>query len=437
MAGEFSNRAAIQSGQFAQLAKLLSAILPANPFYTRKLGDAGVTADLESLEDFFRLAPFTTKQELAADQLANAPYGSNLTFPLYQYTRCHQTSGSTGAPLRWLDTPESWHWMLDNWEIVHRLGGTSHSDTVFFAFSFGPFIGFWTAFESALRLGCLCLPGGGMNTVARLHAIMDQSVTVLCCTPTYAIHLAEVAAREKIDLLHSKVKTLNVAGEPGGSVPATRRQLGELWPHARIYDHHGMTEIGPVTFECPARPGVLHVIESSFIPEVIDPATGAHVAPGHSGELVLTNLGRTGSPLLRYRTGDLVKPAVPPHPSHSTHAPPCACGRHDLALEGGILGRTDDMVVIRGVNVFPGAVEEIMRACGGIAEYRVRVSRANALAELNVEVEPDASCLDADALVRRLEHAFENSLSLRVPVKAVLPGALPRFEMKAQRWVRA
>ena len=435
MPGEFPNRAVLASGQFTQLARLLGAILPANPFYARKLGDAGITADLESLEDFFRRVPCTTKAELAADHRANPPYGSNLTFPLYQYTRCHQTSGTSGAPLRWLDTTESWNWMLDNWEIVHRLAGTSHSDTVFFAFSFGPFLGFWTAFESALRLGCLCLPGGGMNTVARLRAIMEERVTVLCCTPTYAIHLAEVAAREGIDLRHSKVKTLVVAGEPGGSVPATRRQLEQLWPHARVFDHHGMTEVGPVTFECPARPGVLHVIESAFIPEVIDPATGAHVGPGQTGELILTNLGRTGSPLLRYRTGDLVKIALP-LANHAAHPHPCACGRHDLALDGGILGRTDDMVVIRGVNIFPSAIEDIIRTCGGVAEYRVHVSRARALAELRVEIEPDAGCLDAASLVRRLEHVFENAFALRVPVQLVAPSTLPRFELKAQRWVK-
>ena len=435
MAAEFPHRAVLASGQFTQLAQLLAAILPDNPFYARKLGAAGVTPGIESLEEFFRRVPFTTKQELAEDHRANPPYGSNLTVPLYQYTRCHQTSGSSGAPLRWLDTPESWNWMLANWEVVHRLAGTSHSDTVFFAFSFGPFLGFWAAFESALRLGCLCLPGGGQSSVARLRAILDQNVTVLCCTPTYALHLGEVAAREKLDLRHSKVKALVVAGEPGGSVPATRRQLEELWPHARVFDHHGMTEIGPVTFECPARPGVLHVMESAFIPEVLDLVTGAPVAPGQAGELILTNLGRTGSPLLRYRTGDLVRVALP-HANHSAHPHPCLCGRYDLALDGGILGRTDDMLVIRGVNVFPSAVEDILRNCGGIAEYRVRVSRARALAELSLEVEPDAGCLDSDSLVRRLEHAFANAFALRVPVKFVAPGALPRFEMKAQRWVR-
>ena len=433
MAGAFPNRSAIASTQLAQLRALLSALLPANPFYAQKLSAAGVAADLPSLAEFSRRVPFTTKSELVEDQRMHPPYGTNLTFPLAHYTRCHQTSGTSGAPLRWLDTPESWARMLDNWAEVFRAANVTRADRMFFAFSFGPFLGFWTAFESALRIGCRCLPGGGMNSIARLRTILDNEATVLCCTPTYAIHLAEVAAQEKISLATAKVKTLIVAGEPGGSVPATRQRLEQLWPGARVCDHHGMTEIGPVTFECPARPGVLHVIESSYFPEIINPQTGLVAAPGETGELVLTNLGRTGSPLLRYRTGDLVQPEIP-NSEPETH--PCSCGRFDLALEGGIRGRTDDMVVVRGVNVFPGAVEEIIRASGGVAEFRVRVVQVRALAELSVEIEPVADCADPRALARQLEGAFDNAFALRVPVTTVAPGTLPRFEMKARRWVK-
>src|SRR6185436_19484283 len=158
-----------------------------------------------------------------------------------------------------------------------------------------------------------------------------------------------------------------------------RDRIASVWPGARVFDHHGMTEIGPVTFECPERPGILHVIESSYIPEVINPGTGDAAGPGEAGELVLTSLGRLGSPLIRYRTGDLVKPA-------STEV--CNCGRTDMALEGGVLGRVDDMVVVRGVNIYPAAVEEIIRKVGGVAEYRVEVITTPTLAELSIAVEP-------------------------------------------------
>jgi phenylacetate-CoA ligase len=194
-----------------------------------------------------------------------------------------------------------------------------------------------------------------------------------------------------------------------------------------VFDHHGMTEVGPVTYECPAQPGVLHVIESAFLPEIVDPQTGEPVPAGEKGELILTTLVRTGSPLLRYRTGDLVcaaKDAV------------CKCGRHDLALAGGIIGRVDDMVVVRGVNVYPSAVEETLRRFPEIAEYQVVLTTANSLNELNVKIEPAEHCADVDSLLRRVENAFQTNFSLRVPVVAVNTGSLPRFEMKAKRWIK-
>ena len=428
----FPARSAIASSQREQLRRLLAALVPANSFYTQKLSRAGVAAKLRSLDEFSEKFPFTTKQEFAEDQHLHPPFGTNLTFPLERYTRFHQTSGTTGAPLRWLDTPESWNWMVENWIEILRAAGASSGDRVFFAFSFGPFIGFWLAYEAAQRIGCLCLPGGGLSSAARLRVMMENDATVLCCTPTYALRLAEVAAEEKIDLRAARVKTIVVAGEPGGSIPALRARLQELWHGARVFDHHGMTETGPVTHECPKQPGVLHVLEPAYFAEVIDPS-GKPVAPGERGELVLTTLGRTGSPLLRYRTGDLVKPV----PQASTFNPqPCKCGRHTLALQGGILGRTDDMVIVRGVNVFPSAVEDIIRASGDVTEYQVTVSNARSLTELSVQIELRSGCPDPSALVKRLEKSFEDAFALRVPVKTVPAGTLPRFEMKAKRWIK-
>lgn len=429
MASEiFPKRHVIAQRQAEALQTLLRAVLPANRFYAAKYEAAGVPPKVSVLGHFYEHFPFTTKAELAADQAANPIYGTNLTYPLDRYTRCHQTSGTSGTPLRWLDTPESWDWMAGNWQTVLRAANVTRDDTVFFAFSFGPFLGFWLAFEAALKLGCRCLPGGGMSTAARVRAILDNRATVLCCTPTYALHLAEVAAAEKIDLSASAVKTIIVAGEPGGSIPGTRARLETLWRGARIQDHHGMTEVGPVTYECPVRPRVLHVMEGSYIAEIIDPATGQHVHSGDAGELVLTTLGRLGSPLIRYRTGDLVRSALDSH---------CECGRNELALEGGILGRTDDMVCIRGVNVYPSAVEEILRVHGGVAEYQVQVNRTDALAEITLRAEPLPSVTNAAAFAGELEGALQTAFNLRIPVTAVAAGSLPRFEMKAKRWLQA
>jgi phenylacetate-CoA ligase len=426
-ASRFPDRGAIEARQIETLRALLAALLPDNPFYSAKFRAAGMDPDLASLDQFYERAPFTFKQELIEDQRDHYPYGSNLTYPLERYTRFSQTSGTTGQPMRWLDTPESWVWMLDNWAQVYRAADVTAEDRIFFAFSFGPFLGFWTAFEAAARLGCLSFPGGGMRSGARLRTLIDTGATVLCCTPTYAIRLAEVAAEEKIDLAAAKVRKIIVAGEPGGSIPGTRTHIEKLWQGARVVDHHGMTEVGPVSYGCPQRPGVLHVIESSYIAEVIDPASGRAVPPGGKGELVLTNLGRVGSPLLRFRTGDVVEGAPDGR---------CECGTYERALAGGILGRTDDMVVVRGVNVYPSAVEDILRTCDGVAEYRVEIRTDHAMPELSIQVEPAPDHQDAATLAHRIEAALRNAFALRISVSSVPYGKLPRFETKAQRWVR-
>ena len=410
-----------------KLNRLLRLSIADNDFYRPRLEAVRELLPLDSMEAFYRLVPFTSKDEWIADQKLNPPYGTNLTFPLEAYSRCHQTSGTTGNPMRWLDTPETWDSMLDAWGRVFHGAGTQLSDRVFFAFSFGPFLGFWTAFESAQKLGLFCLSGGGMTTETRLKAIRENQCTVLCCTPTYALRLGEVARECGYASDAFKLHTIIVAGEPGGSLPAVRDQLRELWPNAKVYDHHGMTEVGPVSYECPKHPCRLHIIEDAFIAEVIDPKSMDPVKPGQKGELVLTTLDRVGSPLIRYRTGDLVE-ALP--------LGQCDCGSDDLALEGGIIGRCDDMVVVRGVNIYPSAIDQIVRECGGIAEYRVEVKMVRNLAELDVTIEPETDVEDVDGLVAKLARAFQLSLALRVPVKPILPGSLPRFEMKAKRWHR-
>ncbi len=352
--------------------------------------------------------PFTTKTELAEDFAAHPPYGTNLTFPRSRYTRFCQTSGTTGKPLAILDTPESWDWMLSNWARIYREAGVLPGDCIYFAFSFGPFLGFWTAFEAAAKYGALCIPGGGLSSAARLGAMMTHRPRVLCCTPTYALHLADVAMKEGVK---AQVEKIIVAGEPGGSIPSVRERISAAWNGAEVLDHYGMTEVGPVAYQRPGEPNVLHIIEESYFAEVIDPATLALVPDGTVGELVLTPLGRISWPLLRYRTGDLV------------------CRRGN-ALEGGIIGRADDMVVVRGVNIYPSAVDAVVRGIPEIVEYRVTVAKRSEMAELSIEIEtPDSSA------AARLERALTEAFTLRIPVYRA--DGLPRFELKARRWVHS
>ena len=423
----FPDRPQIEAEQTSRLNTLLTLLISDNRFYSDRIRKTGLRPESCNLQDFRTRMPPTLKEDLVRDQAAHPPYGTNLTFPLDRYSRFCQTSGTSGAPLRWLDTPDSWGWMLDNWETVYQVSGISPSDRIFFAFSFAPFLGFWTAFDAAQKMGCLCLPGGGLSTPARLRILLDQQATAICCTPTYAIRLAEVASNEGMRLEESGVRTIFAAGEPGASIPATRSRIESLWQGARVVDQHGMTEVGPVSFGCPQRDGVLHIIESAYLPEVIDPDSGAPVGPGERGELVLTTLGRSASPLLRYRTGDLVESAA---------ISPCACGRSDLALPGGILGRTDDMVIVRGVNIFPSAIEAILRGMPEVAEYRVEVRQVRGGEDLAIQVEPTHPSSDQEKLGAGLEQRLREVLSIRIPVSLVAPDTLPRFEMKAQRWIR-
>jgi phenylacetate-CoA ligase len=421
----------IRRAQLASLNELLKAVVPANPFYTSKVLQAGAPDHFSSFDEFTSAFPFTTKQEIAQDQRDHSPYGRNLTFPLEAYSRLHQTSGTTGKPLRWLDTPQTWDMLVDCWTEVYRAAGVTHKDSCYFAFSFGPFLGFWLAFDAGARIGCLCIPGGGQTSLGRLQTILDLKATVLLCTPSYAIHLAEVAAHERIDLTKSHVRLIMVAGEAGGSIPATRQQIERLWPGARVSDHHGMTEVGAVTYECPAHPCRLHVIDWAYYAEVLNPETQQPVPLGTAGELILTTLKRVGSPLLRYRTGDLVKSAA-----HHATGEPCACGSFNTAFEGGILGRTDDMVVVRGVNVYPSAIEQIVREFPEVAEYRAHIHKKGAMTELHLVIEPFANVKNSAALVALVEKSLQATLNLRIPVTSAPPDSLPRAELKARRWIK-
>jgi phenylacetate-CoA ligase len=356
---------------------------------------------------------------LIADQEGQPPYGQILTYPVSRYCRLYQTSGTLGRPLRWLDTPESWAWTIDCWKTIYEVAGIEKGDRLFLPFSFGPFLGFWTAFDAATRLGFLCMPGGGMSSVARLRFLLDNQATVLLCTPTYALRLLEVARQEQVSLAGNAVRALIVAGEPGGSIPTTRERIESGW-NARVFDHSGMTETGPCSIECRENPGGLHLLEEHYIGEVIEPGGDKPVTEGNVGELVLTNLGRAGSPLIRYRTGDLVR--VDPQP--------CPCGRPWLRLAGGILERVDDMIHIRGNNLYPSALEALIRRFAEVAEYRVEVDQTTALADLRIEIEPVAGA-SGPVLADRITRAIRGELLFRAQVVAV--PSLPRFEMKARR----
>jgi len=421
-------RAELEARQLIKLRALVADVQSGNRFWQPRLQQAGITAEsLTSLADLQRL-PTLHKADLSADQAASPPYGTNLTRPIAEYTRLHQTSGTTtGQPLRWLDTPRNWDGLMECWRQIYRLMPLRPDHRCCFPFSFGPFLGFWAGFEAAVAQSRFAIAAGGLSSEARLKLIADNQINLVGCTPTYALRLIEVASAQQVDLKSLGVDTILVAGEPGGNVPAIRDRITAAWG-ARVVDHWGMTEIGPLGVTAAETPDELTILETECIAEILHADRDEPVTPGDLGELVITTLARPDSPVFRYRTGDLVQAVTTPDPS----------GRALLRLAGGVLGRSDDMLIIRGNNVFPSSVEAVIREFEDVVEYRLVVTKVREMQQLRIELEPTAD-LDAPAqtsLARRVTHGMKDRLNFHPEVVTVPPGSLPRFEMKAKRLVR-
>ena len=405
--------------QLTRFHKMLAQVLETNAFYKQKLTDAGINLPdgIQTISDYQQL-PFTTKDELSSNQVSHPPYGTNLTFPLEHYTCLHQTSGTTGSPLRWLDTKESWDWWGKCWRDIYDAAGITSVDRFMIAFSFGPFIGFWSAYHGAQQLGVLTLANGGFTSEQRIRAILSNDVTVVICTPTYALRLAEVAEQEGIDLNKDSIVRVTIhAGEPGASLPATKQRIEERWG-AHAYDHAGATEVGAWGVMCRPQAGV-HLNEDEFICEVLDTETDT---PSDEGELVITNLGRVGMPVIRYRTGDYVK----------LKPTPCECGSQHRVLDGGVIGRIDNAIIIRGLNVYPATIENIILKFPDVIEFAVRAYKTETLDELEVQIETTNPNPTDTALA--ITSAIRDALGLRAIVKVVPHRSLPRYELKSKRF---
>jgi len=420
---ETLDRESLGELQSEKLRALIGRI-KANEFYRQKAATAELELErissIEQLHDF----PFTTKAELAQDQTDHPPFGRWRTYPLAQYRYFHQTSGTTGRPLKLLDTAEDWDWWSRCWAQVYRAAGVTESDIVFCAFSFGPYISHWASIAGAWHTGALAISGGGMRTEQRLQTILENNCTVLVCTPTYALHLAEVAKNSGFDISSSSIRVGIHAGEPGASQPNIKSAIEQAWGET-CFDHAGATEAGAWAFECEAQCGAIHLNESEFVFDVIDPHTLEPVSEGARGELVVTNLGRTGMPVLRYRTGDLVE----------LTREPCPCGRSFVRIKGGVLGRTDDMLIVRGVNLYPSAIDNLIRGLGFVVEYEVLIRRVSSMDDLLVRMEI-AERTQAETARVSLEHAFRRQMGIRVAVEIAPSGSLPRYEFKARRYKR-
>lgn len=387
---ETLEREQLEQLQLAKLRDVVAWTLESAPWQGARLRDAGVTPEsLQTLDDVRRI-PFLTRDEWMATQLEDPPFGELLAHPREGAIRYHTTSGTSGRrPLAVLDGPKDWEWIAEMWCYAFWGFGVRPKDTVFLAFSYGTFVGFWGAHYACEKIGALVLAGGNQTTEARVRTIMDTGATVVCSTPTYALRMAQEAEALRIDLAAGPVERLILSGEPAGSIPATKALIEEQWG-AKAADTAGMTEIGTlVMFECEHQPGGAHVIEDHYFEEVIDPASGEPVPYGEEGERVVTSFGRGFIPVLRYRTRDLVR-KVP--------ASTCPCGRGFDIYDGGIRGRVDDMKVVRGTNVYPRAIEEIVRSVDGLEEFQIRLYTAEGVRD-EIEVLLECPTLTEDAPV--------------------------------------
>jgi phenylacetate-CoA ligase len=421
-------RQQIEALQVRKLRNLVAWADAKVPWHSQRFRKAGLAADsIKSLEDLQRI-PMMTRDEWMQAQLEKPPFGPLLAVPEEVAIRYHLTSGTTGRiPIQVLDSLKDWEWIAEMWCYGFWGFGIRPADIVFFAFSYGTFVGFWGAHYASEKIGCLVLPGGNMTTEARVKQILNMKATVVCSTPTYALRMAQEARTMGVDLKGSPVKRLILSGEPAGSIPATKRLIEEEWG-AKAADTAGMTEVGTIMiFECEKQPGGTHIIEDHYIEEVVDPLTGAPVPYGEQGERLITSFGRGFIPVLRYRTRDLVV-RVP--------ASKCTCGRTFDIYEGGIRGRVDDMKLVRGTNVYPRAVEAIVREYREIDEFRIHLYTADGIRdEIEVLVEiPGSEPAKADRIVNDLQKSLaEAHEGLRFGVNKVDNGSLPRFELKAKR----
>ncbi len=423
---ETASRETLENTQITKLKSLLDKVYQSNPFYGRKFKEHGVSPkDVKTLDDIVKL-PFTQKIEFQEDQEKNPSFGTNLTEPFENYVRYLQTTGTTGRPLKWLDTKESWEWSVRCSAMSLWAAGVRPPDVVFFPFGFGPHAAYWGLFEGALQTGAMAIPGGGWDTLQRLECIVDNRVTVLACTPTYALRLAEVAREKNIDIRNSAVRIIVDGGEPGAMVPSLKKRIETSW-NAKFYDYIGLTEVRAHSFQCTMQESAVHMIESEFIFEVIDPDTGAHVKEGETGELVLTNLGRSCSPAIRFRTHDMVR----------VKKGPCPCGRTFRMLDGGILGRKDDMIIIRGLNVFPAMVGNIVQKYLSVGdEYRIVAYTKGSLSQLKILLDLcDESRKSREQIEKDIISDLRSSLELRVEVEIVAPNTLERSDYKSKRFI--
>jgi len=362
------------------------------------------------------------------------PYGDLLAVPPERVTTFRQTSGTTGRPVYQGDTWQDWEWWQECWSYLLYAQGYRDDDRVFFPFGYNIFVAFWAAHYAAEKMGCEVVPGGVLDTEARLEKMREIEATAFLATPTYVLGMADKARKMGLDPREDlTIRRITCAGEPGASIPATKKRMEEAFG-ADVYDHCGATEIGAWGFECDAKPGGIHVNEALYLAEIEDLETGEIVEePGRRGRLVITALDRVGMPCVRFDSKDVVEWAEES----------CECGRTFRVFQGGVQGRADDIVKVKGVLLAPSAIEEVVRSFDELSdEYQVTVAKKGDLDEIRLKVEPAPGYAERAAdspeereqAIERLSQALRVRTNLGYKIDMVAPESLPRYSLKAKRF---
>jgi phenylacetate-CoA ligase len=418
----------IQTLQLKKFKRLFEWAYDHSKFHRGLYDKAGIRPeDIQTFEDIRRV-PTVEKSMMRDIQCKDPfPYGDALCVPLEEVVEFHQTSGSTGQPVYQADSWQDWDWFFEGWAYILWAQGYRPIDRVFIPFGYNVFVAFWAGHYAAEKIGCEVVPGGVLDTKARILKIQELKATAMMATPTYVLGMADTARNSLgIDPASLTINKITCAGEPGASIPSTKKRMEEAWG-AKVYDHAGATEIGAWSYECEAQPWGMHANEGLFLVEIEDVETGEFIEePGRRGKMIITALDRFAQPCIRFDSKDIIEWA----------AEPCACGRTFRIIKGGVLGRADDITKVKGVLLAPTAIEEVVRGMDSLGdEFEVVVDKVGDIDRITLKVEllPEMGTQPGP-----IEAQLKDQLRLKTNLGYRLEfheyGSLQRYDVKAKRF---
>ena len=418
----------IRQLQLNKFKKILKWTYDHSRFHRRLYDNAGLKVeDIQSFDDIQRVPKVEKSMMRDIQRKEPFPYGDALCVPLDEVTIFRQTSGTTGQPVYQPDTWQDWEWWAECWCYVLWAQGYRPTDRVFIPFGYNIFVAFWAGHYAAEKLGCEVVPGGVLDTKARILKIQELKATAMMATPTYVLGMADTArTKMNINPAELTIEKITCAGEPGASISSTKKRMQEAWG-AKVYDHSGATEIGAWSYECTAQPGGIHVNEGFFLVEIEDVETGEIIEePGHRGKMIITALDRMAQPCVRFDSKDIIEWGTKT----------CDCGRTFRIIKGGVVGRADDITKVKGVLLSPSAIEEVVRGIEGLGdEYEVVVDKLGDIDRIKLKIEIVSGWEDK---VKSIESRLKNELRLKTNLGYRIEfydyGQLPRYDVKAKRF---